>query len=144
MPDQVLTTLQIAPNIEPKSSKEIEDNGRTKRQQADVDEVHPYPAAGQSHLICNVATDPKGRTFHELSKLLHRSTVIEKIRFSIPITKRFGNPNRFCIEYTRLPKYCSTAGRYSPEVGLASPKPLRQRYNSKTAILLNRTVCFWA
>ena len=39
MPNQVLTFLDVPLDIEPKSSKEVYNNGRTQREQGDIDEV---------------------------------------------------------------------------------------------------------
>ena len=82
MPDQVLSSFEVAPDIEPKGSKQIEYDGGAQCKEADVDEIHSYPAGGQPHLIRQVTTNPEGRAFHELSKLLHRLSVLDKIRLS--------------------------------------------------------------
>jgi hypothetical protein len=70
-PAQVAAVFYVSLDVQPKSDEKIDDDGRAKRSEGEVDEIHPNPCRSKSHFVAQIAANAEGRMFHEFFRCIH-------------------------------------------------------------------------
>lgn len=67
----VLAATYIGPQIQPESSKEIYDDGRTKRHEGGINKIKPYSGGGYAYFLSQIVAYAESGAFQDILKLLH-------------------------------------------------------------------------
>ena len=74
-PDEIPVVFDVFFDVQPKGDEEVDDDGRAKRGEGKVDEIHANPGRSEAHFVAQIAANAEGGAFHQIFERFHVANI---------------------------------------------------------------------